>query len=203
MNIVPIEDSRGFRYIPPVNVDDEAEIGQGTFLGPFTQVASGARIGRQCTLGQGCMVLRGAVIGDHVKIQFGVAVWNGVTLENGVFVAQGTTFVNDNTPRSLEPKGGKFVQTLVKEGATLGAGCRIGAVTIGRYAVVGMGAVVTRNVKDFSLVVGAPARHVAWVCKRNHGEQRFAHLVFETSGVGCCPTCGQGYQMKDGLVTEL
>jgi UDP-2-acetamido-3-amino-2,3-dideoxy-glucuronate N-acetyltransferase len=146
-------------------VDPGAEIGAGTRIWHFSHVMAGARIGRDCMLAQNVFVAAGVVIGDGVKIQNNVSIYEGVTLEDGVFCGPSTVFTNVVTPRSHVSRKHAYARTLVRQGATLGANSTlIGGVEIGRYAFVGAGAVVTRDVPPYALVVGNPARHVGWAC---------------------------------------
>jgi UDP-2-acetamido-3-amino-2,3-dideoxy-glucuronate N-acetyltransferase len=146
-------------------VDPGAEIGAGTRIWHFSHVMAGARIGRDCILAQNVFVAGGAVIGDGVKIQNNVSIYDGVTLEDGVFCGPSVVFTNVVTPRSHVSRRHAFATTTVRRGATLGANSTLlCGIEIGRYAFVGAGAVVTRDVPAYALVVGNPARHVGWAC---------------------------------------
>ena len=140
-------------------IDKGAEIGNGTKIWHFSHVCKGARIGRDCVLGQNVYVGPNVVVGDGVKIQNGVSVYEGVVLEAGVFCGPHCVFINVINPRAFVQRKDEFKQTLVKRGATIGANATIiCGVTIGAYAFVGAGAVVTRDVPDYTLVYGNPAR---------------------------------------------
>jgi UDP-2-acetamido-3-amino-2,3-dideoxy-glucuronate N-acetyltransferase len=146
-------------------VDDKVEIGEGTKIWHFSHVQSGSKIGKGCVLGQNVNIGNNVVIGNHVKIQNNVSVYEGVTLEDYVFCGPSMVFTNILNPRSKYPQVGSqyYIKTLVREGASLGANCTIVCgVTIGRFAMVGAGAVVTKDVPDFALVVGAPAKIIGW-----------------------------------------
>ena len=146
-------------------VDAGAEIGAGTRIWHFSHVMAGARVGRDCMLAQNVFVAGGAVIGDGVKIQNNVSIYDGVTLEDGVFCGPSTVFTNVVTPRSHVSRRHAYARTVVRQGATLGANSTLlCGIDIGRYAFVGAGAVVTRDVPAHALVVGNPARHVGWAC---------------------------------------
>ena len=156
---------------PTAIVEDGAEIGQGTRVWHFCHVRKGARVGADCVLGKGVFVDSGAVIGDKVKIQNHVSVFNGVTIETGVFVGPHVCFTNDKIPRAVNPdlsaksaSDWKVTPTRVREGASIGANATIVAgITLGRWCLIGAGSVVTRDVPDFAMVVGNPARVVAHV----------------------------------------
>jgi UDP-2-acetamido-3-amino-2,3-dideoxy-glucuronate N-acetyltransferase len=147
-------------------VDDGATIGEGTRIWHFTHVCTGARIGENCTLGQNVYVAPTAVIGDRVKIQNNVSIYDGVVLDDDVFVGPSAVFTNVKNPRSEVSRKHDYARTQIGAGATIGANATIlCGVTLGPYAFVGAGAVVTHDVKAFALVVGAPAHHVGWACR--------------------------------------
>lgn len=174
-------------------VDEGAEIGAGTKIWHFSHVMKGAKIGKNCVIGQNCFVGSRAVIGDGCKLQNNVSVYDLVVLEEYVFCGPSCVFTNDLTPRARYPKGGKWLPTRVREGATIGANATIiCGVEIGRHAFVGAGAVVNRDVPDYGLVAGMPARLVGWVCEC--GER----LNFREMGAQC--PCGRSYKMVEGKV---
>ena len=142
------------------------DIGPGTRIWAFAHVLEGARIGADCNVGDHAFVEGGAVVGDGVTIKNGVLLWSGVTVEDEVFLGPGTVFTNDLTPRARFPKGpGGWQSTLVRQGATVGANATVlPGLTIGRWAMVGAGSVVTADVPDQALVAGNPARQVGWAC---------------------------------------
>src|SRR5215471_8172148 len=147
-------------------IDEGCEIGDGTRIWHFTHVMAGARIGRGCNFGQNVVISPQVVIGDNVKIQNNVSVYTGVTLEDDVFCGPSMVFTNVINPRSHVPRKDEYRATLVKRGASLGANCTIVCgITIGAYAFIGAGAVVTKDVADFALVVGNPARQSGWMCR--------------------------------------
>jgi UDP-2-acetamido-3-amino-2,3-dideoxy-glucuronate N-acetyltransferase len=150
---------------PSAVIDENVVIGPGTKIWHFTHVSSGARIGARCVLGQNVFVGRGVRIGDNVKIQNNVSLYEGVELEDDVFCGPSMVFTNVSTPRSAFPKGGKYERTLVRRGCTIGANSTIvcGG-TLGAHAFIGAGAVVTKDVPDFALMLGNPARLRGWRC---------------------------------------
>ena len=146
-------------------VDDGSIVGDGTKIWHFSHVMTGARVGRRCNIGQNVVISPQVVIGDNVKIQNNVSVYTGVTLEDDVFCGPSMVFTNVINPRSQVPRRDEYQPTLVRRGASLGANCTVVCgITIGAYAFVGAGAVVTRDVPDYGLVVGNPARLSGWVC---------------------------------------
>src|SRR5438093_10530381 len=147
-------------------IDDGCTIGEGTKIWHFSHVMMGARIGRRCNLGQNVVVSPDVTIGDNVKIQNNVSIYTGVTLEDDVFCGPSMVFTNVVNPRSHVPRKDEYAETIVKRGATLGANSTIVCGrTIGRYAFVGAGAVVTRDLPDYALAVGTPARVAGWICE--------------------------------------
>ncbi len=155
---------------PSAIVDAGATLGDGTKVWHFAHVCAGARIGAGCSLGQGVYVGNDVVIGDNVKIQNNVSVYDAVTLEDDVFCGPSMVFTNVYNPRSAVSRKDEYRKTRVRQGATLGANCTIVCgTTIGRYAFVGAGAVVNRDVPDFALMLGVPARQAGWMSR--HGER--------------------------------
>ena len=181
-------------------IDDNVEIGEGTKIWHFTHIQSGAKIGKYCVLGQNVNVGNNVVIGNYVKIQNNVSVYEGVTLEDYVFCGPSMVFTNIKDPRSKYPQVGSkyYIKTLVKEGASLGANCTIVCgITIGRYAFVGAGAVVTKDVPDFALVVGNPAKIVGWVSEAG------VKLKFDENGIAVCPRTNKKYKLENNRVIEI
>lgn len=146
-------------------VEDGASIGSGTAIWHHAHVRSGSMIGADCVLGKNVFVDTGAVIGDRCKVQNNVSVYDGVTLEDEVFVGPSAVFTNDRFPRAQNPDW-EIVETLVRQGASISANATIRCgLSVGRWAVVGAGAVVTRDVADHQIVAGNPARHLGWACR--------------------------------------
>ncbi len=181
---------------PSAIVDDGAQLGEGTRVWHFAHVCAGARIGAGCSLGQGVYVGNDVNIGRHVKIQNNVSVYDAVTLEDDVFCGPSMVFTNVHNPRAAVARKSEYRPTLVRQGATLGANCTVVCgTTIGRYAFVGAGAVVSRDVPDFALMVGVPARQIGWMSR--HGE-RLA-LPLEGEGQALCPATGEHYVLQGGI----
>jgi UDP-2-acetamido-3-amino-2,3-dideoxy-glucuronate N-acetyltransferase len=181
-------------------VDDNVEIGEGTKVWHFTHIQSGARIGKKSVLGQNVNIANNVRIGDFVKIQNNVSVYEGVTLEDYVFCGPSMVFTNILDPRCKYPQVGAdfYIETLVKEGASLGANCTIiCGNTIGRNAMVGAGSVVTKDVPDYALVVGIPAKIVGWVSEAGK------RLSFDKDGIAFCEKSKRKYKFENNIVFEF
>jgi UDP-2-acetamido-3-amino-2,3-dideoxy-glucuronate N-acetyltransferase len=182
---------------PSAVVDEPCEIGEGTKIWHFSHIMADSSLGRKCNLGQNVHVAAGVRIGDNVKIQNNVSLYTGVELEDDVFCGPSMVFTNVITPRSHVNRKSEYQRTLVRRGASLGANSTIVCgVTVGRYAFVGAGAVVTRDVPDHALVVGVPARQVGWVCQ-------CGVRLEVTDGVGFCTACSANYMIVDGTLRDL
>ncbi len=178
-------------------VDAGATLGEGTKVWHFAHVCAGARIGAGCSLGQGVYVGNDVVIGDKVRTKNNVSVYDAVTLEDDVFCGPSMVFTNVYNPRSTVSRKDQYRKTRVCQGATLGANCTIVCgTTIGRYAFVGAGAVVNRDVPDFALMLGVPARQAGWMSR--HGERLALPLAGE--GRAQCAQTGDRYVLRAGVV---
>ncbi len=181
-------------------VDEGAILGEGTHVWHFAHVSAGARIGARCTLGQNVFVAASVVMGNDVKVQNNVSLYDGVTLEDEVFCGPSAVFTNVKNPRAAISRKNEYRPTLVRHGATLGANCTIlCGVTIGRYAFVGAGAVLDRDAPDFALMLGVPARQVAWMSRFG---QRL-DLPLHGDGQCVCPHTGDRYRLQGGVCSLL
>lgn len=175
-------------------IDEEVEIGSGTKIWYFCHIQKGARIGSNCSLGQNVNIANHVVIGDGCKLQNNVSLYEGVKLENDVFCGPSCVFTNDLTPRAKYPKGNSgYKKTIVQEGASIGANATIVCGhTIGKWALIGAGAVVVSDVPSYALMLGVPARQAGWVCECGQ--------VLDDSMV--CKECGRGYFCKGERLEE-
>lgn len=182
-------------------VDEGAQIGEGTRVWHWVHVCGGAVIGNNCSLGQNVFVANKVVIGNNVKIQNQVSVFDNVTLEDDVFCGPGMVFTNVRNPRSAVSRKDEYMDTLVKKGATLGANCTVVCgVTVGAYAFVGAGSLVNKDVADFALMMGVPARQTGWMSC--FGER----MNFPLTGSGLvytCPHTGERYALNNNVVSLL
>ena len=177
-------------------VDDGCSIGGGTKIWHFSHVQTGAVIGKNCSLGQNVNVANNVIIGSYVKIQNNVSIYEGVELEDYVFCGPSMVFTNIKVPRSEFPQRGSeyYIKTLVKKSASIGANATIiGGVTIGEYALIGSGAVVTKDVPNHALIVGNPGKVVGWVNEKGN------RLNFMDNGLSHC----RGFQLNDEILLKL
>ena len=179
-------------------VDAGCAIGEGTRIWHFSHIMQGSRIGERCNIGQNVVVSPGVVLGNGVKVQNNVSIYTGVICEDDVFLGPSCVFTNVINPRSAIVRKEQFRKTLVERGASIGANATIVCGhTIGRYAMVGAGAVVTKDVPPYALVVGNPSRQIGWVSAYGH------RLTFDDSGFARCPESSQLYRLTNGAVEEV
>ncbi|HKS27647.1 MAG TPA: acyltransferase [Pyrinomonadaceae bacterium] len=201
------------RIHPTAIVEDGVRIGDGTSVWDNVHIRHGASIGEECIVGEKTYIAYDVRIGNRVKINAFVYICNAVTIEDGVMISAGSIFTNDRFPRATTPDLRELRPsepdehtrpTLVREGATLGASCTIGNdLVIGRWAMIGMGSLVTKSVPDFHLAVGHPARSVGCVCRCGQLVMRFDGETSQTSKEIKCPACDLRYKVDEGTVTEL
>jgi len=176
-------------------IDEGAKIGKGTKIWHFCHIMSKAKIGENCSFGQNVFVADNVEIGNNVKVQNNVSIYTGVICEDDVFLGPSMVFTNVTNPRSAVVRKGQYEQTLVKKGASIGANATIVCGhTIGKYAFVGAGAVVTKDVPDFALMVGTPAKQIGWMSRYGH------RLNFDENNIAICPESGEKYKLIDDKV---
>lgn len=176
-------------------IDEGCKIGEGTKIWHFSHIMPNCIIGERCNIGQNVVVSPEVILGNNVKIQNNVSIYTGVICEDDVFLGPSMVFTNVINPRSAVNRKDQYAKTTVKKGASIGANATIVCGhDIGEYAFVGAGAVVTKNVPNFALVVGNPARQIGWISEYGH------RLEFDENGVATCPESGDKYEMKYGEV---
>lgn len=181
-------------------VDDNVHIGQGTSIWHYSHIQSGAKIGEKCTLGQNVNVANNVIIGNFCKIQNNVSVYEGVTLEDYVFCGPSMVFTNILLPKCKYPQRGSefYSLTHVKEGVSIGANATIVCgITLGKHCLIGAGAVVTKDVPDYALVVGNPGKIIGWVSEAG------VRLKFDKDGLSFCAKSNKKYKFENGCVTEI
>ena len=178
-------------------IDDDVKIGIGTKIWHFSHVLNGCEIGKNCSFGQNVVVGPNVDIGNHVKIQNNVSVYEGITLEDSVFCGPSCVFTNVHNPRSKIVRKNEYRKTLVQMGVTLGANCTIVCgVTLGKFSFIGAGAVISKDVPDYALMIGVPAKHVGWMSE--YGEK--LDLPLKGNAKTICKHTNQKYQLKDDKV---
>jgi UDP-2-acetamido-3-amino-2,3-dideoxy-glucuronate N-acetyltransferase len=179
-------------------VDEGCEIGEGVKIWHFSHIMSNCVIGDHCNIGQNVVVSPEVILGKNVKIQNNVSIYTGVICEDDVFLGPSMVFTNVTNPRSGVNRRGQYSKTVVKKGASIGANATIVCGhDIGEYAFIGAGAVVTKTVPAYALVVGNPARQIGWMSEFGH------RLNFDENGIAVCPESGEKYELKDERVRKI
>ena len=179
-------------------IDDGCRIGEGTKIWHFSHIMTNSIIGKKCNIGQNVVVSPDVILGDNVKVQNNVSIYTGVICEDDVFLGPSMVFTNIINPRSSIIRKDEYIKTFVLKGASIGANATIiCGINIGEFSFIGAGAVVTKDVKSFSLVVGNPAKHVGWM-------SRFGHrLQFDENNIAICPESQEEYLLKNENVTVI
>jgi UDP-2-acetamido-3-amino-2,3-dideoxy-glucuronate N-acetyltransferase len=189
---------KGFFAHDTAVVDDGCEIGKGTRIWHFSHIMSGARMGENCNLGQNVLVSDDVILGNNVKVQNNVSIYTGVICEDDVFLGPSMVFTNIVNPRSAVVRKGAYVKTLVGKGASIGANATIiCGNTLGEFCFIGAGAVVTKDVPPYALVVGNPGKQVGWMSEYGH------RLHFNEQNLAVCPESGEKYELKNGRVSKV
>ncbi|MGC1390340.1 MAG: DapH/DapD/GlmU-related protein [Bacteroidales bacterium] len=179
-------------------IDDGCKIGKGTKIWHFSHIMTGSEIGENCNIGQNVVISPGVKLGNNVKVQNNVSIYTGVTCEDDVFLGPSMVFTNVINPRSAIVRKDHYYTTIVEKGSSIGANSTIICGNkIGTYSFIGAGAVVTKDVKPYALVVGNPARQTGWMSEYGH------KLNFDTSGLASCPESGESYKIEDGKVSKI
>lgn len=179
-------------------IDEGCEIGSGTKIWHFSHIMPGCKIGRNCNIGQNVVISPEVILGDNVKVQNNVSIYTGVICEDDVFLGPSMVFTNVVNPRSAVNRRGQYSKTLVKKGASIGANATIVCGhDIGRFAFIGAGAVVTKEVPDYALVVGNPAKQTGWMSEYGH------KLIFDKEGIAECIESGEKYTLEKGQVRKI
>jgi UDP-2-acetamido-3-amino-2,3-dideoxy-glucuronate N-acetyltransferase len=179
-------------------VDEGCKIGKGTKIWHFSHIMSGSEIGENCNIGQNVVISPGVRLGRNVKVQNNVSIYTGVICDDDVFLGPSMVFTNVINPRSAINRKDQYGTTIVEKGATIGANSTIVCgIRIGKYSFVGAGAVVTKDVKPYSLVVGNPARHTGWMSEYGH------KLVFNAGGLATCTESGNRYRLENNEVSRI
>lgn len=183
---------------PTATIDAGAEIGAGTKIWHYSHIMEGAVLGEKCNIGQNVVISPGVTLGRNCKVQNNVSVYTGVICDEDVFLGPSCVFTNVTNPRSAVNRHSQYARTHVGKGATIGANATIVCGhDIGEYAFIGAGAVVTKTVAPYALVVGNPARQIGWMSEYGH------RLDFDASGIAVCPESGCRYQLVDGKVMNI
>ncbi len=179
-------------------IDEGCTIGNGTKIWHFSHIMKDSVIGEKCNIGQNVVISPGVILGNNVKVQNNVSIYTGVVCEDDVFLGPSMVFTNITNPRSAVIRRDQYVTTTVRKGASIGANATVVCGhEIGAYSLIGAGAVITRDVKPFALVIGNPGRQTAWVSEYGH------KLAFDDEGIAVCHESGQKYRLSDNSVTRI
>jgi len=183
---------------PSAVIDDNCEIGEGTKIWHFSHIMTGCKIGKRCNIGQNVVVSPQVVLGDNVKVQNNVSIYTGVICEDDVFLGPSMVFTNVINPRSAIIRKDEYRKTVVRKGASIGANATVVCGNeIGQYAMIGAGAVITKEIPAYALVYGNPARQNGWVSEYGH------KLIFDREGFAVCPESGQKYELSNNVVQKI
>lgn len=179
-------------------IDEGCEIGSGTKIWHFSHIMTNSRIGKNCNIGQNVVVSPNVILGNNVKVQNNVSIYTGVICEDDVFLGPSMVFTNVINPRSAVNRRGQYAKTVVKKGATIGANATVVCGNdIGEFAFIGAGAVVTKSVKAYALVVGNPSKQIGWMSEYGH------RLDFDAEGMASCPESGENYKLENNNVVKI
>jgi len=196
--LATMNDKQSYQSHETAVIDENCKIGAETKIWHFSHIMSSATIGEKCNIGQNVVVSPDVVLGNNVKIQNNVSIYTGVICEDDVFLGPSCVFTNVNNPRSEVNRRGDYEKTWVKKGATIGANATIVCgITLGEYAFIGAGAVVTKDVNPYALVVGNPSKQIGWMSA--YGER----LEFNAEGIALCPAKGDRYKLENSLVRKI
>jgi UDP-2-acetamido-3-amino-2,3-dideoxy-glucuronate N-acetyltransferase len=186
-----------YKAHPTAVIDEGCEIGDGTSIWHFSHIMPGCRIGKKCNIGQNVVISPDVVLGNNVKVQNNVSIYTGVICEDDVFLGPSMVFTNVINPRSAVSRKDQYLKTIVHKGASIGANATIVCGhNIGYYAFIGAGAVVTKEVPDYALVIGNPARQSGWMSEYGH------KLLFDKDGIATCPESNEIYILNNGKVSK-
>jgi len=183
---------------PSSVIDENCNIGEGSKIWHFSHIMSGCTLGKGCNIGQNVVVSPGVILGNNVKVQNNVSIYTGVVCEDDVFLGPSMVFTNISNPRSAIIRRDQYETTLVKKGASIGANATVVCGnSIGEYALIGAGSVITKDVAPFALIVGNPGRQIGWVSEYGH------RLQFDENGMATCPESGDQYTLREGCVHKM
>jgi UDP-2-acetamido-3-amino-2,3-dideoxy-glucuronate N-acetyltransferase len=193
-----MSDNKSYFVHPTAVVDEGCEIGEGTKIWHFSHIMSNCKIGKNCNFGQNVVISPDVVLGNNVKAQNNISIYTGVTCDDDVFLGPSMVFTNVTNPRSAVNRRGQYAKTHVGKGASIGANSTIVCGhDIGKFAFIGAGAVVTKHVPDYALVVGNPARQIGWMSEYGH------RLEFDKDGVAVCEESSQKYKLENNIVKRI